>query len=1056
MSLLSSFGISIAAGVAIESVKLFKSSNIETQIKNSFEEAIKEFYGNERIPEIGRVEIRQIIKSNLTNPESSPITLYKNKKYGKFFSIFNASIAKRQEAYNYLKEIKDYQRYNSLISGLERIEDMLKQLVETINSPIIAETQQKELIKMVFTNIEYLKPSIAISNLEKFEKIFKENRFANIDLITAKIQLLKEENTLRRMNRDQRCFNEAICANQIAYNSCKEINDQKSFNKLSEALKDNHKKVLEELEKISHNGVKLNQKPDSNRQNLVKYLTLIVPSLDQNNIVGRQLEIERLHQSLFTGKSALLVNGIGGMGKTTIVQTYIGSFKNDYSHIVWVEFKDNEDFKSGLINSPGLLESLCVSNENTTNEVFNNLVLKLRSITSEKPSLIVLDNLQNLPNEFTHFAERYNWHLLATSRRQIDSLEQVDLTTLSSEETFLLFKKHYKRQELDDTSIKALLKLVEYHTLTIEIMAKMANSRGYNFDKLSNALNNNLTANVKVAHSKRGQVKRVTSYLNSIFSLSDLDQLEIQALKRLSCSPSGYQNLDFIAELWSPNGSDSYHDFLGAIDQLSEKGWVYIVYTNENVKVYLHQVIRDVVLHSQKFNFIDLEKYIDNIIEILTSNDLEVGNTVFEVSKFIQFGISLEYVIQNKLIPKKVAKEIKIAKFRSCLANILRAKGDFIGAKKLLEKVIISYEKNLGKRNYLTCTQHSKLGAVLLDLGENEKAHSIFKDVILYNEKLIGENYSGASLDYSNLGTAQMMLGYFTRAMNSFEKAIQLGEKEGGSEGSRVFVAYTNLASTLMQRGDYKKAKELSIMTMSHFESKFGEMHPLTGTAYSNLGLLLKDLGDYIGAREYLEKTVENNENNFEENHPLTAQGMANLASVLINLEDFETAKKLLERAVLLDEKNDRFESLSTAVHYSLLAQVLRHFEDFDRARLLLEKAKLSNEKNLGINHHETARTYSNLALALSDLGYNEKAIYFLEKALESDKENFGKNHIRVASRCFNLGSTYLNLEEHLKSASFYKEAYTIYRSTFGSDHLNTKAALAHYWMVMDKLRSQY
>ncbi len=210
MSLLSSFGISIAAGVAVESVKLFKSSKIETQIKNSFDEAIKEFYGGKRIPEIGRVEIRQIIRTNLTNPESSPITLYKNEKYGKFFSIFNASIAKRQEAYNYLKEVKDDQRYHSLISGVERIEDNLNQIVETINSPIIQEEQQRELIEIVFTNLENLKPTSAISSLEKLEKIFIKNRFTHIYLIKAKIQHLKEEILQKKSDRDKRYFDEVV------------------------------------------------------------------------------------------------------------------------------------------------------------------------------------------------------------------------------------------------------------------------------------------------------------------------------------------------------------------------------------------------------------------------------------------------------------------------------------------------------------------------------------------------------------------------------------------------------------------------------------------------------------------------------------------------------------------------------------------------------------------------------------------------------------------------------------------------------------------------------
>jgi hypothetical protein len=71
----------------------------------------------------------------------------------------------------------------------------------------------------------------------------------------------------------------------------------------------------------------------------------------------------------------------------------------------------------------------------------------------------------------------------------------------------------------------------DYHTLTIEILAKTAKVQRYEAASLKGAIEQDLRANVAVAR-QGGQVEKVGAYLRSVFSLSKLNEEEIWLLKQ--------------------------------------------------------------------------------------------------------------------------------------------------------------------------------------------------------------------------------------------------------------------------------------------------------------------------------------------------------------------------------------------------------------------------------------------------------------------------------------------------------------------------------------------
>ncbi|MFK7908200.1 MAG: NB-ARC domain-containing protein, partial [Chitinophagales bacterium] len=120
---------------------------------------------------------------------------------------------------------------------------------------------------------------------------------------------------------------------------------------------------------------------------LPKALSSQIPTLTQDKIVGRKAELADLQQRLFNHHQVLLVNGLGGIGKTTLAQVYVGEHWETYQHIVWVS-QLSEDFKNDLVNTEGLLLNLGIQSEGKEVEtLFLEILTKLKE-ANKQPNLM--------------------------------------------------------------------------------------------------------------------------------------------------------------------------------------------------------------------------------------------------------------------------------------------------------------------------------------------------------------------------------------------------------------------------------------------------------------------------------------------------------------------------------------------------------------------------------------------------------------------------------------------------------------------------------------------
>jgi len=574
-----------------------------------------------------------------------------------------------------------------------------------------------------------------------------------------------------------------------------------------------------------------------------KELTLNIPRIDPANVIGRDEELLEVHQLLFsTNNQVVVVNGMGGIGKTTLAQAYISKYLEEYAHVAWIT-QLTGDIIGDISSTIGLSESLQVSTEEKNAErLFQEIMRRMISMP-DGPNLLILDNVEEKLAKWKNYLPgKPQWHLLATSRQHIEGFYIKELDFLSPENAIALFKKHCSLIKEDEVVAK-LVEEVDYHTLTIEVLAKTAQLQRSPIHALRNAIKQDLRANVYIQH-KGERIDNVLSYLSSIFDCSGLDENQQWLVKQFACLPTEFHSYGMLQQLIRPD-KERLVGFPEACNRLVERGW--LLYDAGADAYKMHVIIQEVAKRQLAPALQDVGPLMEGIIENLSlvySKDNPVDKF-----KWIPFG----YALLNILTSDTGAE---VGRLQNNLSLMLSAQGDYAGAKGLAEKAVASAERNFGPDHPNTAVSYSMLAIALKSQGDCVGAKGLFEKVAASTEHNFGPDHPETAISYSNLATVLQDLGDYVGAKELLEKAIPSAERNFGPDHPNTTVSYMHLAMALKGMGDYVSARGLLEKAVTSDERNFGPDHPTTAVSYSKLAIVLQNLGDYSKALDLFAKSL--------------------------------------------------------------------------------------------------------------------------------------------------------------------------------------------------------
>lgn len=215
----------------------------------------------------------------------------------------------------------------------------------------------------------------------------------------------------------------------------------------------------------------------------------LVPQAAGNTVIGRDTEVKTAHKKLKEGAPVMLVNGIGGIGKTTVALKYIAEYESHYQHIAWITVGGS--LPEALVADRELTRSLDLEQTLAAlpPEQLHDAGCKaiLHCLSGLPDCLLVLDNANDL-------ADLLLWqgvlaacraHVLITSRSEPQGWPCVHIETLPPEQARALFRQYYRFEAPDEAELDALLGELSHHTLLVELAAKAAQAARIPFAELA-------------------------------------------------------------------------------------------------------------------------------------------------------------------------------------------------------------------------------------------------------------------------------------------------------------------------------------------------------------------------------------------------------------------------------------------------------------------------------------------------------------------------------------------------------------------------------------------
>ncbi len=612
------------------------------------------------------------------------------------------------------------------------------------------------------------------------------------------------------------------------------------------------------------------------------------PPFISDVFIGRDDDIDAVHRQLFNDKPLLLlVNGEGGIGKTTLAAHYYSTYEDHYQHLAWV-FAEDKLLDAVLTLAPQL--QIVFPPDCPASQRLDRLLAGMADL--HKPCLLVIDNANNLAeleNYYSALRACSNFHILMTTR--ITEFEQVachKIKPLPWENARALFKQHYPGHHADeDLLLKKILVAVGYNTLVIELLAKNLHNHNrlkirYSLNDLFNDLQHKglLKLNgqsVSSAYHSNGAALRketpeaIIAAMYDLGELSDAEQALMSVFAVLPAENIAYPTLETLLP--------GFEKLDLTLLDLAQKGWLDNIGSEFRVSPVVQEITRQ---KNQQRLWHDCQNPIDRLIEQL---DYEIGTGHFINADYQQAALFARYaesVVSHLVEPTENLAILydRLGSYHRTTGNLDRALGFFEEYSRLGKALYEAAPNNVSFKNGLAIS-YSKLGETHAALGDLDRALGFYEDETeLF--KALYEAYpnnvsfkNGLAISYSKLGETHAALGDLDRALGFYEDETELFKA--------LYEAYPNNVS-------FKNGLAISY-------SKLGETH-------AALGHLDRALGFYEDDLQLTKELYEAYPDNVSFKNGL-AISFAKLGLIFEKFgkkekskENFEQAKKLFEQLV--------------------------------------------------------------------------------------------------------------------------------------------------------------
>lgn len=637
--------------------------------------------------------------------------------------------------------------------------------------------------------------------------------------------------------------------------------------------------------------------------------------------LGREQELENIHNILETSQ-AVLVKGIGGIGKSSLVSKYISKYKKDYSYCAFIVVEDNikANFSAKLRSS---LELKSNSLEYSYREAINNL----SKIEGKK--LLVIDDVRNYKKQKDEIENiidltQHNWDIIFTSRSLIPKIATYSLHTLKAEVGRELFSKYYKPQynnlkneHLHETIIEKILSFVDYHPLFIELITKTLNSLQIDLSDIHRKIEDGSFLELKFIDEISGLTENINDYLKEFFSMQNLNYEFELILKKLALLPSIELDITFLAKIINDS------DLKSKLNFLVSRGW--IMQHNNHYK--LHQIIKEYIVSNHLPSFAEIE----DVIDLYNKSFNTESSKLYHRDETIYFDSIVRILKEIKTVnEKRFIYYHHVGEIYMYVGKYLKALHAYTLA---FEDAVELYGEESNEA--LLCLE--KKAKAHSDLGNYNETLNIYENYLKVKTRKYPEHKLDIAAANSNIASAYIHINKIPMAQMYQDRAIKELRELNKEDSLEMSSCYNNYGLLYQKKGEYLKAID-SINESIRISLMHEESIDKVARKYENLAFLYSQVNNRSKTLELFEKSFNIKKELYDLEHPEIALSYYYLAYIFYSYKECYKSQYYAEKAVYIFSK-------STSFIHPLLADTREVISNSNRMIKKSEKATLKNKK---------------------------------------------------------------------------------------------------------------
>lgn len=713
-----------------------------------------------------------------------------------------------------------------------------------------------------------------------------------------------------------------------------------------------------------------------------KYITNPPYALVQH-FIGRKKNVEEVFEALINDH-AVLMYGIGGIGKTEIAKQVVNLVlnepcdKHDIEQIAWIDY-DNKDIQTCIARC--ILATSHIADKNDA------WMHALRIILDAgKRLLLVIDNIERLDDENLLRLTQLPCKILLTSRvRELANFSILEVEHLSKADCIILFQKYYTRQPDARRTIEEIVDLADYHTVTVELLAKIANLEECSLIKFLERLKllgfKLSDEEVTATHEKLHREEKIIQQLAKLFSIVHLTKEEASLIVPVSVIPSMAFSFTNAKEWFGQKNHKN-------LERLVNTGWLQDV-SKDGVKYYMiHSVIASAIRF--QYQAVLYEKCRDFMV-ILTKEMRYPDD---------EHGASKKYLIQfcwsiNDLLGDHMEEEMD-ADFLLYLSRIYCDIANFEQAFQILRRCVRIYERSDECITKLI-SSYNQIGIVYKGQDKNKYALTQYAKAFKLANKYPIEGalwvtlLTDAALVF--LKTDGELFGgfadcYFREAYNI---ALQV-YGNGHSETRKIKTLWNHCIASY----DPVSANQNFLDIIQEEELIYSENSMQLAETYASYAIFLYEMGEYSQALVYINNAYNIKNIVLGEEHPETMDLRNYRGLIFEYMGNRNEARKEFEACLEIAKKIDGEESITAAVYYNNLALFYFDSEEYSAA---LEHFKMAEHIYRKFQQLYNEDFVQGLSMTLRNEGQcyteladkeNENFIVSTDNAIDKFKEAIG------------------------------------------------------------------